>query len=136
IYIQCETKVDMTISHTKKEIYIHNKTQPVIYTKDIDTQVKQNPVKDEDYEKVPGKQNVDLALEKVADKQQVEKAVEEITYTLTVKNTGNVTLENVTVNDEMLGGDLEVEPSTLAPGEQGIVTGTYEVTQEDIDNQE
>src|SRR5699024_8731930 len=32
--------------------------------------------------------------------------------------------------------DLEVKPSTLAPGEQGTVTGTYEVTQDDIDRKE
>src|SRR5699024_10682519 len=51
-------------------------------------------------------------------------------------NTGNVTLTEVTVNDEMLGGDLAVEPSTLAPGEKGIYTGVYTVTQEDIDNKE
>src|SRR5699024_9448459 len=62
------------------------------------------------------------------------KAGETITYTLTVKNTGNITLNHVTVNDEMLGGDLKVMPSTLKPGEQGIVTGEYVVTQEDIDN--
>src|SRR5699024_7836059 len=58
----------------------------------------------------------------------------EIEYTLTVTNTGNVTLTDVTVNDEMLGGDLEVTPSTLAPGETGTVSGKYEVTQEEIDN--
>src|SRR5699024_6669638 len=91
---------------------------------------------DEDDELVEAKIIKDLALEKVADEQYVEKAGDTITYTLTVTNTGNVTLEDVTVNDEMLGGDLEVTPSTLAPGESGSVTGTYVVTQEDIDNHE
>src|SRR5699024_5072037 len=50
--------------------------------------------------------------------------------------TGNVTLDDVTVNDPMLGGDLAVAPSTLAPGETGTYTGIYAVTQEDIDSKE
>src|SRR5699024_11331382 len=85
-------------------------------------------------EKVPGKQLADLVIEKKADKQEVSQAGEKIEHTLTVTNTGNVTLTNVMVNDEMLGGDLEVKPSTLNPGETGVVTGKYEVTQDDIDN--
>lgn len=109
---------------------------PVIDPEDPDNPVEQDPVTDEDDEEVPGKIVKDLALEKEADKQLVEKAGEEITYTLTVTNTGNVTLNNVTVNDEMLGGDLKVTPSTLAPGETGTVTGTYTVTQEDINHHE
>src|SRR5699024_3520136 len=135
IYTHVVTQADLDNGDIHNEATTEGTPPPVIDPEDPDNPVKQDPVTDEDDEKVPGKQNVDLALEKDADKQQVEKAGEEITYTLTVENTGNVTLENVTVNDEMLGGDLEVEPSTLAPGEQGIVTGTYEVTQEDIDNQ-
>src|SRR5699024_7402921 len=107
---------------------------PVIDPEDPDNPVQQDPVKDEDDEKITGEQNPLLELEKVADKQEVSQAGEKIEYTLTVTNTGNVTLANVTVKDEMLGGDLNVTPSTLAPGESGIVTGKYEVTQEDIDN--
>src|SRR5699024_7624329 len=95
-----------------------------------------DPVTDEDDEKVSGKQKADLSLTKKADKEKVVQAGEEIEYTLTVTNTGNVTLDNVTVNDEMLGGDLAVSPSTLAPGETGTVKGTYTVTQEDIDNKD
>src|SRR5699024_2940738 len=106
---------------------------PVIDPEDPDNPVEQDPVTDEDDEKVPGKQNADLSLTKKADKEKVVQAGDEIEYTLTVTNTGNVTLTDVTVNDEMLGGDLEVEPSTLAPGESGIVKGTYIVTQDDSD---
>src|SRR5699024_1727458 len=103
---------------------------------DPDNPVEQDPVTDEDDETVKTKVHADLALEKKADKQEVSKAGEKIKYTLTVTNTGNVTLDHVTVNDPMLGGDLEVTPSTLAPGETGEVKGTYTVTQGDIDNHE
>src|SRR5699024_4660479 len=109
---------------------------PVIDPEDPDNPVTQDPVTDEDDEKVSGKQKADLSLTKKADKEKVVQAGEEIEYTLTVTNTGNVTLDNVTVNDEMLGGDLAVSPSTLAPGETGTVKGTYTVTQEDIDNKD
>src|SRR5699024_2027292 len=96
---------------------------PVIDPEDPDNPVAQDPVTDEDDEKVSGKQDAALVLEKVADKQEVEQAGDEITYTLTVTNKGNVTLDHVTVHDEMLGGEL-------------AVTGTYTVTQEDIDHKD
>src|SRR5699024_5882018 len=107
-------------------------TPPTSFTENPDNPDK---VTDEDDEKVLAKQLPSLALEKVAQEHQVEKAGDTITYTLTVTNTGNVTLDNVIVHDEMLGGELTVTPSVLAPGEQGVVTGTYTVTQADIDNQ-
>ena len=60
---------------------------------------------------------------------------ETIGYTFTVTNTGNVTLSNVTVSDPMVtvtGG-----PITLAPGavDSSTFTGTYTLTQTDIDLQ-
>lgn len=124
----------------KGEVHNYARTEgtppAVIDPEDPDNPIAQDPVTDEDDELVEGEQNSDLSIEKVADKQVVEEAGEEITYTLTVTNTGNVTLDNVTVHDDMLGGDLETTPSTLAPNEQGTVTGTYLVTQADIDEKE
>ncbi len=68
-------------------------------------------------------------------------AVEEgdvITYTYAVANTGNVTLDNVSVSDVHSGtGALSaITPAsvTLAPGASQDFTATYTVTQDDIDS--
>ncbi|RKN01779.1 gliding motility-associated C-terminal domain-containing protein, partial [Aquimarina sp. AD10] len=56
-----------------------------------------------------------------------------ITYTFTVRNTGNVTINNIMVDDPLTGSvDLSITPSTLAPGEEGSATATYAITQTDI----
>ncbi|MFC0261598.1 DUF7507 domain-containing protein, partial [Fontibacter flavus] len=76
-------------------------------------------------------QNPSLALNKSADKNSVSAAGEEIIYTLTVRNNGNVTLENVTVVDAKVNVNENV--GTLAPGESATVTATYVVSQADMD---
>src|SRR5699024_3610929 len=135
-YTHTITQADLDNSEIHNFANTEGTPPPVIDPEDPDNPVTQDPVTDEDDEKVSGKQKADLSLTKKADKEKVVQAGEEIEYTLTVTNTGNVTLDNVTVNDEMLGGDLAVSPSTLAPGETGTVKGTYTVTQEDIDNKD
>ena len=67
---------------------------------------------------------------KTADKETVEAAGEVITYTITVTNTGNTTL-TLPVVDEMIGVDTEV---VVPVGESREVSGTYTVTQADIDS--
>ena len=60
-----------------------------------------------------------------------------INYTLTAKNTGNVTLHNVTLTDDpSLAGYTctPTQPATLAPGESIVCTGSHTVTQADLDN--
>ena len=73
----------------------------------------------------------------------VDEAGDVITYSIVVTNTGNVTLHNVSVNDPLLANedcDGVAGPPfvntgfTLAAGASLNCTGTYTVTQADIDN--
>ncbi|WP_254097226.1 gliding motility-associated C-terminal domain-containing protein [Aquimarina sp. Aq107] len=60
-----------------------------------------------------------------------------ITYTFTVTNTGDVTIDNIFIDDILTGStNLAVSPSILAPGEEGIATVEYVITQTDINNGE
>ena len=71
---------------------------------------------------------------KVAGKAEVNDTID---YAVIVKNTGNVTLKEVTINDEKLGIKDRKEKVTLAPGaETTIQLGSYTVTQPDVDKQE
>ncbi|MYU26372.1 DUF11 domain-containing protein, partial [Streptomyces sp. SID8352] len=84
-----------------------------------------------------------LSVVKSASTQEPDKLVlgEEITYTFLVKNTGNVTIKDVTVDEgEFSGsGDLGAvvcpadEAAALASGEQMTCTAVYTVTQADVD---
>ncbi|MBS9773511.1 MAG: MucBP domain-containing protein, partial [Gammaproteobacteria bacterium] len=56
-----------------------------------------------------------------------------VTYTFTVTNTGNVTLTNVAVTDAKIKGAITLVKTTLEPNEETTGTGTYVVTQDDVD---
>ncbi|WP_270090022.1 DUF7507 domain-containing protein [Sphingobacterium sp. SYP-B4668] len=58
-----------------------------------------------------------------------------ITYTFTVKNTGKVTLKNVTVSDPLanLSAISPASAASLAPGASATFTATYTVVQTDVD---
>ena len=81
---------------------------------------------------VPVEQNPGYTAVKTADKEKVTTAGEVITYTITVTNTGNTTLKDIAVKDDMAGIDETI--SEIPVGESRSVTGTYTVTQNDIDN--
>ncbi len=56
-----------------------------------------------------------------------------ITYTFAVRNTGNVTLSAVAVSDAKLATAPSCAATTLAPGAETTCTGTYTLTQADVD---
>src|SRR5699024_146191 len=88
-------------------------------------------------EDVPVIKDPAIAIEKTAEEDKVVDAGDTITYHFVVTNTGNVTLDNVKVNDPMLDkAEVEVvlEETTLPPGESTNGTAVYTVTQADIDS--
>ena len=71
-----------------------------------------------------------LSIKKTADKQGV-KAGETVTYTVVVKNEGNVSVKAGKLEDDH--ADLSDKTFALAPGEETTFTYTYVVKQSDID---
>ena len=54
-----------------------------------------------------------------------------LTYTITATNSGNVTLNNVTVSDDLTGDSTSC--ASVAPGGTCVLTVTYVVSQADVD---
>jgi len=78
-----------------------------------------------------------MTIDKTTDKQVYSTAGEEIDYEIKVANTGNVPLTNVTVSDNLISNlDGPGTPGTLAVGQTWTFTGTYTVTQADVDQVE
>ncbi len=72
----------------------------------------------------------ELSIDKTADKSTANIG-DVINYTITVENTGDLTLTNVRVQDGKLGIDETID--SLAPGATAEVTGTYgPVTEDDL----
>ena len=65
-----------------------------------------------------------ISIDKTVDKSSA-RIGEILTYTMTVTNTGNVTLENVTVTDETLGISKKPVAASLAPGASASTTEKY-----------
>ncbi|PVX52421.1 putative repeat protein (TIGR01451 family)/gliding motility-associated-like protein [Balneicella halophila] len=84
------------------------------------------------YDSVGGEKNGEITVEKTADRESYEGVGEEITYTIVLKNTGNVLLTNVNVKDPLTG--LNETVSELAVGESIEFTVYYIATREDITN--
>lgn len=94
-------------------------------------------------------QDADLAITKTASAAVVEKVGDVVTYTLTVTNTGTVTLTDVEVTDQFaapadpagaalactIGGTAVSLPiASLAPGDRATCTIDYTVTKADLDH--
>lgn len=95
-----------------------------------------DPVTDDGEAKVDTPEKPSIDIDKASDMSIMPDALpgDVVTYTMTVTNTGNVTLSDVTIDDPMLGGVMALEKTELLPGESTSVTKEYHVTQEDIDN--
>ncbi|WP_176084800.1 choice-of-anchor D domain-containing protein [Martelella sp. HB161492] len=64
-------------------------------------------------------------------------AGETISYTFNLENTGNVTLSNITITDNVLPAGTVYSPAsvaTLAPGNTARISASYKATQDDVDN--
>lgn len=91
-------------------------------------------IQDGDDETINAVQDSKLEVKKTADK-QIYAVGDLITYTFEVKNTGNVTLSDLSITDQ-LAGLSAVSPTSiasLAPGATTIFTATYTATQADVD---
>ncbi len=94
---------------------------------------------DGDSETVALTANPDISLTKTGsiadtDGDGVDSEGDVITYTFAVENTGNVTLDPITVTDPLPGLSVITCPATtLAPGDDTDCTATYTVTQTDVD---
>lgn len=98
----------------------------IAYAKSGDT------VSDTDTVTVTAVQRLDLSIVKTADRTEYDKAGQIITYTYTIKNEGNTTLDLVVTDDKL--GAVTVGLPTLAPGVTTTGTLTYEVLQTGLDN--
>jgi uncharacterized repeat protein (TIGR01451 family) len=89
-------------------------------------------VRDEDSETITANQQPELLVTKTAAPQTYNSVGDIITYTITVANTGNVTITDVQVTDPLTG--LNASIASLDPGITDTFTETYIITQDDLDN--
>jgi uncharacterized repeat protein (TIGR01451 family) len=92
----------------------------------------------EDDARLPGTQGPELALQKSAAPAQASTAGTTIHYTFVVTNTGNVTIEDVRVDEESFNGHgslsaVDCSATTLAPNQSTSCQASYTVTQADVD---
>ena len=96
--------------------------------------------KDPDGDPTPGDDEIDVPTEepdpeltvtKTADPEKDVAVGDVITYTVTVENTGNVTIKGIELEDTLV--ELDEEAFDLAPTEKKVITYTYTVTQADVD---
>jgi uncharacterized repeat protein (TIGR01451 family) len=79
-----------------------------------------------------------LTLTKSASPATVSKAGQNVTYSFLVTNTGNVTVDDIAIDETAFSGtgtrpSPSCATSTLVPGQQVTCTATYAVTQADVD---
>jgi trimeric autotransporter adhesin len=72
-----------------------------------------------------------MSVTKVADVSTYDAIGDVITYTITVTNTGNVTLTNIVVSDPLTGMNETI--ASLSPNANAVFTTQYTITQSDLD---
>ncbi|WP_262249521.1 DUF7507 domain-containing protein [Parapedobacter soli] len=87
----------------------------------------------EDEIEVPVEKNAEIRVTKAADRESFSDVGEVITYTITVTNTGNVTLSNVVVTD-ILFPDWKGEIARLIPKVSQPFELKYTTTEADVEN--
>ncbi|PZX93217.1 hypothetical protein DOS84_12770, partial [Flavobacterium aquariorum] len=108
------------------------KGNPVTDTSSDPTPCTNCPIKEDcpDCTITPLTQTPGLAVIKTATTESYSRVGDIINYTITVKNTGNQTLHQITVKDPLTGLDTIID--VLAPGASSEYTQSYTVTQEDL----
>ncbi len=91
------------------------------------------PVTGTDNTSTPITRTATIALDKQAGTPSGTTVGSTIAYTFVVTNTGNVTLDPVTVTDPVVGA-VTCPPGALAPGASKTCTATYTLTQVDVDS--
>ena len=133
------------VSYTVKETDVRNTQSKLnnIVTGEGSTGIK-NPDTGEDVPVtvIPGEKDIviekdrpSLSITKTADKISDVQLGDEITYTITVTNNGNVTINNIAAEDALLGKTGEnalIYEGTLTPGESKTFTETYVVSEKDV----
>jgi uncharacterized repeat protein (TIGR01451 family) len=94
-----------------------------------------DPVSDDDTATVPLPAAPALQLSKTTQSAPFDHPGQELDYTYTLTNTGNVTLGGpfAIQDDRSTDAACPASPSSIAPGDSISCTGTYHVTQDDID---
>ncbi len=89
------------------------------------------PVTDSDEAIVTAIQNPSLSITKTATPKQYTRVGNVITYSIFVKNTGNVTITGIVVEDDILDAVWNIEK--LSPDESMSFNVTYTITQDEMD---
>ncbi|HHT20973.1 MAG TPA: DUF11 domain-containing protein, partial [Tissierellia bacterium] len=102
-----------------------------------DPENPEEPIEDE--EEIPLEELPGWTVEKTSEETSFEKVGDELHYTVVVKNTGNVTINDLIIEDTLVAFEdmtlveSKIQDGHLQIGEVWTLTYTYEVTQEDIE---
>jgi uncharacterized repeat protein (TIGR01451 family) len=88
-------------------------------------------IENSDDETILGISNAALSISKTSQKNNFTTVGEQILYTITIENSGNVTLSDVLVTDDITMDEWLIE--TMYPGDKESFTTNYTVIQEDLD---